>query len=413
MADSPTKFTEVDSEDGYKVNGVTVIDENGNVDAPITTTSPLTITEDDPGATGAIFNGYHDSVSPAADDKVAIFRGSGEDDAGNTTIYGQMSVLLESEVSGSEEGTILFEAATTTTGALEEVAILGHDATNAYFAIGDGVASGVLTSGGAQDLILNTDHVTGTDTCNVALAAGVGGRVSATGAVTANATSGTAGQSGGITLAAGAPGTATTGTGGAGGGIDLVGADGGATSGVGGTGGAGSDVSISAGAGGDDSEGSAGTGGKGGDVIIGSGQGGTGNTAGGSGSIFLQGLVFKTRLSPAAKTTSTTLTAQEILGGAITASQGASGAATYTTLTGTQLDALFPAATLAVGLSFDFAVTNISTDAAEDVTMAGGVGVTDVGNMVVASNAAATDMSAGTFRFFRTGSNAWELYRIA
>lgn len=36
---STTNFTGVDSTGGFKVNGTTVIDESGNVDAPVTTTN--------------------------------------------------------------------------------------------------------------------------------------------------------------------------------------------------------------------------------------------------------------------------------------------------------------------------------------------------------------------------------------
>lgn len=114
-----------------------------------------------------------------------------------------------------------------------------------------------------------------------------------------------------------------------------------------------------------------------------------------------------------AKTTSDTLTTAEVLGGIITANQGASAAATYTTPTGTEIEAAITQFDLANGDSFDLCIVNISTDAAEDVTLAGGDDVTIVGNAVVASNAAATDQSSGIFRFVRTAANTWSAYRIA
>lgn len=123
---------------------------------------------------------------------------------------------------------------------------------------------------------------------------------------------------------------------------------------------------------------------------------------------------LKTQAAPAAKTTSTTLTAAEVIGGLLTANQGAAGAATYTMPLGTSLEtallALKP--NLAIDDSFDFSLVNISTDAAEDATIDANTGVTVVGNMVVASNAAATDQSVGLFRVRRTAADTYVVYRI-
>ena len=123
---------------------------------------------------------------------------------------------------------------------------------------------------------------------------------------------------------------------------------------------------------------------------------------------------LKTQAAPAAKTTSTTLTAAEVIGGLLTANQGAAGAAAYTMPLGTSLEtallALKP--NLALDDSFDFSLVNISTDAAEDATIAANTGVTVVGNMVVASNAAATDQSVGLFRVRRTAADTYVVYRI-
>ncbi len=129
-----------------------------------------------------------------------------------------------------------------------------------------------------------------------------------------------------------------------------------------------------------------------------------------SGAIINRGTVIKKFSSPAAKTTSTLLTAAEVRGGWITASQGASGAASYQLPTGTNLDAAFN--TLAVGDCFEFTVINISTDAAEDVTITANTDITLVGCAVVASNAAATDKSTGTWRIRKTAANTFIAYRI-
>lgn len=117
------------------------------------------------------------------------------------------------------------------------------------------------------------------------------------------------------------------------------------------------------------------------------------------------------KVTVAAKTTTTTLTAAEVLGGLITCNQGGGAGATYTLPTGTLLAAALPA-TFAVGDSFEFQVTNISTVAAEDVTIQGGTGTTLKGSGAVASNAAATDISFATFRFVMTGTNTFDVYRV-
>lgn len=144
------------------------------------------------------------------------------------------------------------------------------------------------------------------------------------------------------------------------------------------------------------------------------GTGGTsaGGTAGVDGVVIVRGLTFCRKIAaPAAKTTTATLTAAELLGGLITANQGAAGAATYTTPTGTQVQAALPT-DFATGDSFDFSIVNISTNAAEDVTVAGDTGMTAVGNMTIASNAAVGDQAWGTFRVRKTGNNAFSFYRI-
>lgn len=129
---------------------------------------------------------------------------------------------------------------------------------------------------------------------------------------------------------------------------------------------------------------------------------------------FRSGRNLRTQGAPAAKTVTATLTAAEIIAGLLTANPGGSAVATYTMPLGTDIEtallALFPG--LATGDSFDFSITNISTDAAEDVTVAGNTGTTAVGNMTIASNAAVTDQAWGTFRVRRTGANAYSFYRI-
>lgn len=122
--------------------------------------------------------------------------------------------------------------------------------------------------------------------------------------------------------------------------------------------------------------------------------------------------------APVAKTTSATLAAADIFGGLLTGNQGAGGAAAYTLPLAVDLEnylqSIFGPLGGAAGDSFDFSVINISTVAAEDITMTTNTGWTLVGNMVLQESAAATGaLSAGRFRVRRTAANAYTLYRIA
>jgi hypothetical protein len=126
------------------------------------------------------------------------------------------------------------------------------------------------------------------------------------------------------------------------------------------------------------------------------------------------GLRVFTQTAPAAKTTSTTLTAAEIIAGLLTGNQGAAGGATYTMPLGTDLEtallALVPG--LAANDAFEFTVVNISTVAAEVITLAGNTGMTAVGDMTIAAIAAG-DESSATFRVVRASANTYSFYRTS
>lgn len=121
-----------------------------------------------------------------------------------------------------------------------------------------------------------------------------------------------------------------------------------------------------------------------------------------------------TQAAPTAKTVSATLTAAEVLVGIITGNQGGGAAAAYTLPLATDFEtaliALFPG--LQNNDSFDFSVINISTVAAEVITVTTNTGWTLVGDMTLAANAAG-DQSSGLFRARRTAANTYTLYRIA
>lgn len=235
------------------------------------------------------------------------------------------------------------------------------------------------------------------------------------GGASAAATAG--GASGDVILQSGAGGANTGGAtgeaGGAGGDLTLRTGAGGATNSTGAhDGGAGGDVALTAGSGGNASAGT-GDGGAGGTVTITAGTGGTsaGGTAGADGVIVTKSILLVNQGTPAAKTTSATLTAAEILTGIITLNQGGGAATAQQLPLATAMDTALPDS--AAGDSFDFSVINISTNAAEDGSVTTNTGWTLVGNMDVASNAAATDKSAGRFRARKTGAGAWSLYRLS
>lgn len=122
-------------------------------------------------------------------------------------------------------------------------------------------------------------------------------------------------------------------------------------------------------------------------------------------------IAAKVQGAQTAKTVSATLTAAEILTGLITVNQGAAGASVQTLPTAAAMDTALP--DFSADMSFDFSLINISTVAAEDASIATNTGWTLVGNMDVASNAAATDKSAGRFRARKTAEGAWTLYRLS
>jgi len=116
-----------------------------------------------------------------------------------------------------------------------------------------------------------------------------------------------------------------------------------------------------------------------------------------------------------AKTVTTTLTVAEIIpptGGLLTANPGGAAAASYTLPLGSAIETALVAVNpdLAVGDTFDFAIVNISTNAAEIVTVVTNTGLTLVGDLTVAPLIAG-DQSSGTFAVRRTAAGTYSVYR--
>lgn len=173
--------------------------------------------------------------------------------------------------------------------------------------------------------------------------------------------------------------------------------------------------------------GASGTGatGNGGNVLVTGGAAASTNGNGGSVQITagalagtgVNGVIYERspvskKTTVTAMTTSATVTVAAILGGLITANQGAAGAATYTLPTGTALAAALPS-DFTVGDSVQFTIVNISTVDAEDVTVAGDTGTTMIGNVTVEAKSAVTKVSQGTFRAINSGANTFNVYRVA
>jgi len=104
--------------------------------------------------------------------------------------------------------------------------------------------------------------------------------------------------------------------------------------------------------------------------------------------------------APPAKAAAATLTMAELTSGIIACTS--SGSYSLTTMTGTEIDAALVSAK--VGSCFDLAINHASST--NVVTLAGGTGVTVVGLATV------TGITSGSFRFRKTGTATWSVYRI-
>lgn len=119
--------------------------------------------------------------------------------------------------------------------------------------------------------------------------------------------------------------------------------------------------------------------------------------------IFAQG-------APAALTGATvTVTAANLAAGIITVDSGGTDAGTYTFPTGALIDAAFPS--MKVNSAFDVSIINIGDASQNDVTFGAGAGNSLVGSAVVIDGA--TTPSSAIFRFRKTGTSAFSIYRIA
>ena len=113
--------------------------------------------------------------------------------------------------------------------------------------------------------------------------------------------------------------------------------------------------------------------------------------------------------APQTATATATLTVAQILGGLLVGNPSTT-AATYTTPTGALIDATMVNAK--VNSAFMVTIINLGTSTGL-ITVAAGVGITAVGNLVIPITGSAAGVSgAGTFEFQKTGVAAWSVYRV-
>lgn len=109
--------------------------------------------------------------------------------------------------------------------------------------------------------------------------------------------------------------------------------------------------------------------------------------------------------APNTATSTATLTTTQLLGGILLGSPGTS-AATYTTPTGTQIDAVLSNAKM--GSTFDLVIQNVDGSSSGVITLAGGTGVTISGLATVAATAG----TANRWIFRKTGTATYTAYRV-
>ena len=322
-------------------------------------------------------------------------------------------------LAGAQGGSVTMAGGTSSTSANAGGAVtvkggLGG-ATGAGGAVTIGGAAGGATSGSGGATTITTgagtagNAVGGTLTIIPGASQGTGtgaagtldGGSSGTGA-TGNG--GTARLRGGAALSEGGTGGTATVVGGAGG---TVTGSGGAIVVTGGTGaptGRGGHITITGGSAGA-------TSGNGGDIIT---VGGTGTGSGVEGGLFNRLPVFFRQRAPYALTGAATMTAATLVAAdmLLTGNPGGGAGVSYQLPTATALDSALPSS-MGADDAIMFRVINLSTVAAEDITLTTNTGWTLVGSMVIESRDNDRANASATFIVRFTAANNATLYRVA
>lgn len=258
--------------------------------------------------------------------------------------------------------------------------------------VNGGTSSTSANAGGNSRLIGGAPGATGAGGI-ASIAGGAGGATSgAGGAASVTGGAGTAGNStGGIASLVGGAGQGTA----AGAAANVTGG----ASGAGATG-DGAAANVSGGA-------ALSTNGNGGSVVL---TGGAKAGSGIAGGVRVENILVQQVSAPTAKTTSSTLTAAQVLTGIITVTQGSGANSAQQMPTGTDLQAALPV-DFAVGDSFDFSIINLG-GASETATLTVNTDVTIVGRAIV-DVAAATASGSGRFRVRKTADHVFVVYRLS
>jgi hypothetical protein len=123
-------------------------------------------------------------------------------------------------------------------------------------------------------------------------------------------------------------------------------------------------------------------------------------------------VIVKAQIAPATMTTTATMLINDMMSGIITGTNSNGGATTYTLPTGTLSDT---ATGLSIDTGFEWSLINLSTAAADIITVAAGSGHTVVGSMAVPSAHASTGGvygNAGRFFTRKTAANTFVTYRL-
>lgn len=119
-------------------------------------------------STGVVWDVHHNSASPADADVIFELEVNGEDDASTKTAYGRIRFLSDDVTDSTEDGSFqlaLFVAGTQRTC----LSVVGST-----FTIGDNNSNATLTSGGNNDLVLQTGNAT---TGSMTIADGANGNI--------------------------------------------------------------------------------------------------------------------------------------------------------------------------------------------------------------------------------------------
>lgn len=138
--------------------------------------SSFTISRVDDGAEGASIQLVQESVSPAADDLIGMYKFVGNDDGGNETEYAQIHGVIVDPTDGSEAGGVAVTVQDGT-GSQTLAGRFFHNGSNGIVGAGDSTSEGMFSSVESQDVVLMTgDEDTGT----IRIAHGVDGHITLT-----------------------------------------------------------------------------------------------------------------------------------------------------------------------------------------------------------------------------------------